>query len=213
MKQTIINKLHNNYLVAVVRGQDDNDAYEIAKNVIEGGILSIELTFSTPFIENTIEKLSKEYKDNANVVIGAGTVLDDITARIAIMKGAKFIVSPHFNTDIAKVCNRYMIPYLPGCVSVTEVVTAIENACEVVKLFPGSLLGPQFIKDIKGPLPYAKMMPSGGVSIDNMDKWITAGAHALSIGSALTKEVKTKGYESVKEITKSFVAKYEEIKK
>lgn len=213
MKQTIINKLHNNYLVAVVRGQDDNDAYEIAKNVIEGGILSIELTFSTPFIENTIEKLSKEYKDNANVVIGAGTVLDYITARIAIMKGAKFIVSPHFNTDIAKVCNRYMIPYLPGCVSVTEVVMAIENACEVVKLFPGSLLGPQFIKDIKGPLPYAKMMPSGGVSIDNMDKWITAGAHALSIEYALTKEVKTKGYESVKEITKSFVAKYEEIKK
>lgn len=211
MKYEIISNIKKNYLVAVIRGNSDYDAYEISKNVIEGGIKTIELTFSTPFIENTIEKLSKEFQNDKNIIIGAGTVLDDITARLAIMKGAKFIVSPHFDKNISLVCNRYMIPYLPGCGSVTEVVNAIESGCEIVKLFPGSLLGPNFIKDIKGPLPYANAMPSGGVSIDNMDKWISAGSFAIGIGSALTKEVKTKGYESVKEITSNFVKKYNEI--
>lgn len=166
MKENTLRKIKENILVAVVRGKNDDDAYEISKKIIQGGIRTIEVTFSTPYADNAIEKLSKEYCGSSDVVIGAGTVLDEITARIAILRGAKFIVSPHLNTDIAKVCNRYAIPYLPGCGSVTEVLTAIEHGADVVKLFPGGLLGPSYIKDVHGPLPYAKMMPSGGVSID-----------------------------------------------
>ncbi|KDE71086.1 2-dehydro-3-deoxyphosphogluconate aldolase [Fusobacterium necrophorum DAB] len=213
MKYHILNQIQKNYLVAVVRSVCENDAYNISKKIIEGGINTIELTFSTPFVENAIEKLSKDYQDSDNILIGAGTVMDDITARIAIMKGAKFIVSPHFDANISKICNRYMIPYLPGCGSITEVVSAIESGCDVVKLFPGNLLGPGFIKDIKGPLPYVQAMPSGGVNIENMDKWIEAGAYAIGIGSALTKELKSKGYDSVREITQKFVTRYLEIKK
>ena len=210
MKELILKKIENDKLVAVIRGKDDNDAYEISKKVIEGGIKIIELTFSTPYVENTIEKLSKE--NIKDVLVGAGTVLDDITARIAILKGAKFIVSPHLDTDIAKVCNRYQIPYLPGCATVTEIVKALESGIDLIKLFPGDLLGPTYIKNVKGPLKYAKMMPSGGVSIDNMDKWLENGAFALGIGSALTKYVATKGYESVREETEKFVDKFNSIK-
>ena len=213
MKNKIIQKIKQNILVAVIRGNNDIDAYNIAKNVIDGGINVIELTFSTPYIENTIEKLSKEFSNNDNIIIGAGTVLDDITARIAIMKGAKFIVSPHLDTNISKICNKYSIPYLPGCATVTEIVKAIESGVDVVKLFPGDLLGPTYIKNVHGPLKNVKMMPSGGVNIDNMDKWLNSGSFALGIGSALTKFVKEKGYDSVKKETIKFVNKLNEIKK
>lgn len=208
-KYDVLKQIRENMLVAVIRGTNDIDAYEITKKVYEGGIKTIELTFSTPFIENTIERLTKEDSD---MLIGAGTVMDDITARIAIMKGAKFIVSPHLDEKIAKVCNRYAVPYLPGCGSVTEVNKAIEQGCDVVKLFPGGVLGAGFIKDITGPIPHANIMPSGGVSIDNMDKWLENGAYAIGIGSALTKRVKTDGYESVKEEAEKFVRRYNEIR-
>ncbi|WP_156299603.1 bifunctional 2-keto-4-hydroxyglutarate aldolase/2-keto-3-deoxy-6-phosphogluconate aldolase [Streptobacillus canis] len=211
MEKNLFQKIYDDKLIAVIRGKDDDDAYNISKKVIEGGINIIELTFSTPFVENTIEKLTKE--NIPGVVVGAGTVLDDITARIAIMKGAKFIVSPHLDVEISKVCNRYKVPYLPGCATITEIVKALESGAELIKLFPGDLLGPNFIKNVKGPIPHAKMMPSGGVSIDNMDKWLDAGVFALGIGSALTKNIKTLGYESVKEETKKFVEKYNELKK
>lgn len=203
MKENTLRKIKENILVAVVRGKNDDDAYEISKKIIQGGIKTIEVTFSTPYADNAIEKLSKEYCASSDVVIGAGTVLDEITARIAILRGAKFIVSPHLNTDIAKVCNRYAIPYLPGCGSVTEVLTAIEHGADVVKLFPGGLLGSSYIKDVHGPLPYAKMMPSGGVSIDNIDLWIKNGAFAVGIGSALVKN----GKDEIVNETRKFVDK------
>lgn len=203
MKENTLRKIKENILVAVVRGKNDDDAYEISKKIIQGGIKTIEVTFSTPYADNAIEKLSKEYCGSSDVVIGAGTVLDEITARIAILRGAKFIVSPHLNTDIAKVCNRYAIPYLPGCASVTEVLTAIEHGADVVKLFPGGLLGPSYIKDVHGPLPYAKMMPSGGVSIDNIDLWLKNGAFAVGIGSALVKN----GKDEIVNETRKFVDK------
>lgn len=205
----VLKKIEKEKLVAVIRGKNDFDAYEISKKVIEGGIKIIELTFSTPYVENTIEKLSKENIDE--ILIGAGTVLDAITARIAILKGAKFIVSPHLDIEISKVCNRYNVEYLPGCATITEIIKALESGVKLVKLFPGDLLGPNFIKNVKGPLEYVKMMPSGGVSIENMDKWLNSGAFALGIGSALTKNIKEQGYDSVRIETEKFVKKYIDI--
>lgn len=207
MKQEILNKIKENGLVAVVRGIDDIDAINISKKILDGGIKTIELTFSTMYADSAIKQLSKEYKNDNDILIGAGTVLDDITARIAILNGAKFIVSPHFDKNISTICNRYSIPYLAGCGSVTEVLNALENGSDVVKIFPGGVLGASFIKDVKGPLPYAQMMPSGGVNLDNMDKWINNGAYAIGIGSALT----SKGYENITETTRNFVKKYESI--
>ncbi len=209
MKDKILKMIKKEKLVAVIRGRDEEEAYLISKKVIEGGIRIIELTFTTPFIENTIERLTKENIEG--VIIGAGTVLDAITARIAIMKGARFIVSPHLDVEISKLCNRYKVIYMPGCSTITEILKALESGVDLVKLFPGDLLKPSFIKNSKGPLPQAEMMPSGGVSIDNMDEWLNAGAYALGIGSALTKYISTKGYDSVREESEKFSKKYMEV--
>lgn len=211
-KFKIFETIKNNGLVAVVRGNSADDAYEISKACIKGGIKAIEVTFSTPNAQDVIKKLDLEYKDCEDVLIGAGTVLDDITARVSIMQGAKFIVSPHFDEKIATVCNRYCTPYLAGCASVREVMSALDSGCDLIKLFPGGMLGTGFIKDIKGPIPYVNVMPSGGVNIDNMKDWFEAGSYAVSIGSALTKDVKTKGYSSVVDEAKKFSDKLKEIR-
>lgn len=210
-KMNILSQLKENYVFAVVRGKTAEEALLISEKCVAGGIKNIELTYTTPNASQAIREYATKNTDSS-VMIGAGTVLDAATANEAILAGAQFIVSPHFDARISSVCNRYAIPYLPGCGSVTEIVTAMENGADVVKLFPGGLLGASFIKDVHGPLPFAEMMPSGGVSIDNLDQWIAAGAWAVGVGSALTKDVATAGYESVEVIAKSFIDKVTDLK-
>jgi 2-dehydro-3-deoxyphosphogluconate aldolase / (4S)-4-hydroxy-2-oxoglutarate aldolase len=209
-KFEILSEIHKGYLVAVIRGKNKEDAVEISKQAFQGGIRSLEVTFSTPGAEEAIEELVRT--GDSNMIVGAGTVLDAETARIAIMKGARYIVSPHFSAEIATVCNRYCIPYLPGCGSVTEIMHALESGVDVVKLFPGSLMGPGFIKDVKGPIPHVEVMPSGGVSIDNIDKWVNNGAFAVGIGSALTKGVTNGDYSSVGQVARTFADKLASIR-
>lgn len=208
-KHETLQAMHEGYLVAVVRGKTKEEAVEIAKAAYEGGIRSLEITFSTPGAELAIETLVQTGEEG--MIIGAGTVLDRETARIAILHGARYVVSPHFDPEIATMCNRYAIPYLPGCGSITEIVSALSSGVDVVKLFPGSLLGPGFIKDVNGPIPHAAMMPSGGVSIDNLHEWVDKGAYAVGIGSALTKDVKDGDYSSVKAVAETFVNRLAEI--
>lgn len=210
VKRDTLNQLQQNFLFAVVRGGTQEEGYEISKAAYEGGIKNIEVTFSTPGAEQVMRQLSEEYA-GTDMVVGAGTVLDEVSARISIMNGAKFVVSPSFNEKIARICNLYTVPYLPGCGSITEVTMALEAGCEVVKLFPGGLLGPGFIKDLHGPIPWVEAMPSGGVSLDNMDKWIANGAWSVGVGSALTKQLKEGGYDSVKAAAKEFADKLAEI--
>ena len=209
-KHEILNEIHNGCLVAVIRGKNKEDAVEISKHAFLGGIRSLEVTFSTPGAEEAISELVQT--GDTNMIVGAGTVLDAETARIAIMKGARYIVSPHFSSEIATMCNRYAIPYLPGCGSVTEIMRALESGVDVVKIFPGSLMGPGFLKDVKGPIPHVELMPSGGVSIENMDKWINNGAFAVGIGSALTKGVDKGDYSSVQQVARQFVEKLASLK-
>nr|WP_027108903.1 bifunctional 2-keto-4-hydroxyglutarate aldolase/2-keto-3-deoxy-6-phosphogluconate aldolase [Lacticigenium naphthae] len=206
-KHTILSALKENFLFAVIRGTSAEEATEISKAVYAGGIKNIEVTFTTPNADSTIRQLAEEYKET-DMIVGAGTVMDAFTARMAIIAGAEFIVSPNFLPEIATICNRYAIPYLPGCGTVTEIVSAMSSGVDVVKVFPGGVLGPKFISNVHGPIPFAEMMPSGGVSIDNMDQWIASGAWAVGIGSALTKELDSKGYESVTETAQTFVEKY-----
>jgi 2-dehydro-3-deoxyphosphogluconate aldolase / (4S)-4-hydroxy-2-oxoglutarate aldolase len=206
IKRDTLNQLQENFLFAVVRGATQEEGYEVSKAVYKGGIKNIEVTFSTPNAEQVMRQLADEFA-GTDMVVGAGTVLDDVAARIAILNGAKFIVSPSYSEKIAKMCNLYTVPYLPGCGSITEVTMALESGCEVVKLFPGGLLGPGFIKDLHGPIPWVEAMPSGGVSLDNMDKWIANGAWAVGVGSALTKDLKTGGYEAVEAASKEFADK------
>lgn len=210
-KQTILTRLKDNYLFAVIRGKSAEEATRISEAVYEGGIKNIEVTFTTPQADESIRDLAGKF-DGTDMVVGAGTVMDAITARIAIIAGAEFIVSPNMVPEISTVCNTYGIPYLPGCGTVTEVAEALATGVEVVKVFPGGILGPAFIKNVHGPIPHVEMMPSGGVSLENMDQWIDNGAWAVGIGSALTKDLKTQGYSSVTEQAQAFVQKYNEVK-
>ncbi|GAA0485377.1 bifunctional 4-hydroxy-2-oxoglutarate aldolase/2-dehydro-3-deoxy-phosphogluconate aldolase [Alkalibacterium sp. s-m-22] len=210
-KQAILTRLKDNYLFAVIRGKSAEEATRISEAVYEGGIKNIEVTFTTPQADESIRDLAGKF-DGTDMVVGAGTVMDAITARIAIIAGAEFIVSPNMVPEISTVCNTYGIPYLPGCGTVTEVADALATGVEVVKVFPGGILGPAFIKNVHGPIPHVEMMPSGGVSLDNMDQWIDNGAWAVGIGSALTKDLKTQGYSSVTEQAQAFVQKYNEVK-
>lgn len=202
-KYKILNQLHENYLVAVVRGNDEDETKKIVDEIIKGGFKNIEITFTVPNAEEVINQVHKQYGDD--IVLGAGTVLDAATAQIAINKGAQYIVSPHLDTNISKLCNVYSIPYLPGCSSATEIIEALRYGSDLIKLFPGGQLGAGFIKDIKGPVPNVELMPSGGVNLDNVSDWIEKGSFAVGIGGDLTKEFTGNNYEVISEKALKYV--------
>lgn len=203
-KEKVLQKMTDAGLVAVVRAKDAEEAIKISDACLEGGCPSIELTFTVPGAHKVIEALAAKYQ-SGEMLLGAGTVLDSETARVAILSGANYIVSPGFNLETAKLCNRYRVPYLPGCMTITEVLTALEAGADIVKIFPADLFGPKIIKDIKGPLPQAKMMPTGGVDADNVSEWIKAGAVAVGAGSSLTKGAKTGDWKAITETAKKFI--------
>lgn len=208
-KELILQKLADTGLVAVVRASDAEEAMKISDACLLGGCLSIELTFTVPGAHKVIETLAAKYQ-NGEMLLGAGTVLDSETARIAILSGANYIVSPAFDLETAKLCNRYRVPYMPGCMTVTEVIKAMEAGADVIKIFPADLFGPKIIKDIKGPLPQAKLMPTGGVEVSNVHQWIEAGAFAVGAGSSLTKGAKTGDFALITETAKQLIEKIKE---
>lgn len=182
-KWQAIQKVEENKIVAVVRGETKEEAEMIAVGAQKGGIDLLEITFTVPHADKLIEELSKRYGSEA--VVGAGTVLEPTTARLAILAGASFIVSPHFSLDIAKICNLYQVPYMPGCYTTTEIIEALQAGSDIIKVFPGNMASPSFIKTMNGPVPQAQLMPSGGVSQHNIKEWIQNGAAAVSAGSSL----------------------------
>lgn len=204
-KYETLKKITDVGIVAVVRANTTEEAVTISKACIEGGIPAIEITFTVPGAESVIKDLNEKFSED-ELIVGAGTVLDSETARIAILNGAKYIVSPHFEESIAKCCNRYAIPYMAGCLTIKEIVSAMEYGVDVVKLFPGSAFGAGYVKAVKGPLPQANIMPTGGVDIDNVDVWIKNGVVAVGAGSALTKGTP----EQITAMAKRFVAKIKE---
>jgi 2-dehydro-3-deoxyphosphogluconate aldolase/(4S)-4-hydroxy-2-oxoglutarate aldolase len=132
--------------------------------------------------------------------------MDAATARIAMLSGAQYIVSPYLDIETLKLCNRYRVAMMPGIMTVREGVMAMENGADILKVFPGDLFGPKIIKDIRGPIPYAKMMPTGGVDVNNVGEWIKAGAVAVGAGSSLTAGANTGDYKKITETAKQFVA-------
>lgn len=198
MRKTIVTEqLLKQKVVAVLRGTSVDEVVEMAKRAIIGGIKIIEITMTTPFAWRAIELLKQNYDvsdDNKEfAVIGAGTVLDAETARLCILHGADFIVSPSIHAETIKMCHRYRVPIYPGVMTVNEAQTALEYGVDVVKLFPGDLYEPSVIKAIKGPIPYINIMPTGGVTLDNIDEWLTCGAVAVGIGSDLTRAASESG--------------------
>ncbi len=208
-KEKVITKICDAGIVAVVRAENAEKAMRITDACIEGGVAAIELTFTVPGAHRVIETLASKYTSD-QIILGAGTVMDPETARTAILSGAEYIVSPYFNLDTVKLCNRYRVPCMPGAMTIKEVVEAMEAGADIVKIFPGEAFGPKIIKAIKGPIPYAKMMPTGGVSVDNVGEWIKAGAVAVGAGGALTAGAKTGDYASITATGKEFVKRIRE---
>lgn len=194
-------------IVAVVRAESAEKAYKVVEAIRQGGIPAIEVTMTVPGAVDVIKELAKNFKED-EMILGAGTVLDPETARVCILAGAQYIVAPSLNPETIRLCNRYQRVCMPGCATVTEIVTAMELGVDVIKLFPGELFGPQAIKAIRGPLPHANIMPTGGVSLDNVDQWINAGAVAVGVGSDLTKKGLAAGdYSLISETARAYVEK------
>ena len=208
-KMETLKKIMDVGVVEVVRAESADQAIKIAEACKEGGIPAIEITFTVPYADEVIRELAKAYQDGS-MIIGAGTVLDAATARIAILAGAQYVVSPCLDEETIKLCNRYQIPVMPDCVTIKEMVTAMELGADIIKVFPGDLVGPGYIKAVKGPLPQAPMMPTGGVSLDNVGEWIKNGCVAVGVGGSLTAGAKTGDYAEITAIAKQFVAKVKE---
>lgn len=199
-KMEVYQQLLDAKIVAVIRGKDADEAIAIAEAAVSGGLKAIELTYTTPKVSRVFDKLA-----GSTALIGAGTVLDAETARHALLHGAEFVVSPNFNPEIARVCNRYNVPYLPGCMTIKEMVQATEWGCDILKLFPANGFEPSFIGSVNGPLPKVRIMPTGGINIKNMNAWLDAGAIAVGIGSDLTKAYRSTGEQGVTQLVKEYL--------
>ncbi len=195
-------------VVAVVRGTTKEIGVKISESCINGSVKAIEVTYTNKFANEIINDLSEKYYKNVDVVIGAGTVLDSETARMAILAGAQYIVSPSFNKDTANLCNRYNIPYIPGVMTINEIVTAYESGVDVIKLFPGNAFGQGYISSLKAPLPHANIMVTGGVNLENIDTWVKAGASIVGIGGELNKLGEAGKFDEIELTCKQYIEKF-----
>jgi len=211
-KNDVLSRIQSSGLVAVVRADSAEQATNIAAALAEGGVAAIEIAFTVPGAADVIAALAAKYK-SGEIIIGAGTVLDPETARTAILAGAQYVVSPCLNVETVKLCNRYQVAVMPGAMTVRETVEAMEAGADVVKIFPGELFGPAVVKAFKGPLPHAPLMPTGGVSLDNVGEWIRAGSIAVGVGGNLTAGAKKGDYASITAISKQFIEKIKEARK
>ena len=170
-------------VVAVIRMKDADKLRGVVDAIAEGGVRAIEVTMTVPGAVGLIEKLAATLPPE--IVVGAGTVTDAGTARAVIDAGARFVVSPVYRPEVMAACHERDVAACPGCFTPTEILDAHEHGADIVKVFPATALGPQFIKDVRGPLPQVRLMPTGGVSLDNAGDWIRAGAVAVGVGTAL----------------------------
>ena len=180
-KENGLRIIEDSGLVAVIRAEKADQAISIARAVSEGGIVAIEITMTVPDAFNVMKEVHNVL--GGRILLGAGTVLDAENARRAIEAGAEFIVSPILNTEIIKVCRKHGKIAIPGAFTPTEIVAAWKSGAHIVKIFPASVGGPGLIKDLRGPFPQIKFLPTGGVTLENVAQFIKAGAVAVAVGS------------------------------
>src|SRR5258708_4123299 len=170
-------------VVAVIRMKDAAKLRAVIDALAEGGVRAIEVTMTVPDAVGLIAKLASSLP--STVLLGAGTVTDAATARAVIDAGARFVVGPVFRRDVVDACHERDVVAAPGCFSPTEILDAHEHGADIVKVFPATALGPSYLKDVRAPLPQLRLMPTGGVTLENAGDWIRAGAIAVGVGSAL----------------------------
>lgn len=179
----IIDQIFETGLVSILRAPSSEGLLGVAEALLAGGVNVIEVTFTVPGAHRVVEQVADRLGDK--IVLGAGSILDTETARIAMLAGAQFIVSPTVNLEVIQMCRRYGVPVMPGAMTPTEVLTAWEAGADVVKVFPSEVTGPAHIKAIRGPLPQIPLMPTGGVNLNTVADFLRAGSAALGAGGAL----------------------------
>jgi 2-dehydro-3-deoxyphosphogluconate aldolase / (4S)-4-hydroxy-2-oxoglutarate aldolase len=182
-RSSIVSSIESSGVVVVIRLQDPAKLQRVVDALIDGGVRALEVTMTVPGAVELIRQLAPQLA--SGFLLGAGTVIDADTAERVVDAGARFIVSPVLRPEVIAAGHRHHVPVMPGCFSPTEILTAWEAGADIVKVFPAAALGPSYFKDLRGPLPHIKLMPTGGVTIDNAGDWIRAGAAAVGVGSAL----------------------------
>jgi len=191
-KGDVLGRILDSKVIAVVRLDTSAQLLQVARAIRAGGVEVIEFTMTTPDALSMIEETGRTLGDD--VLLGAGTVLDAEAARLAILAGARFLVSPTLSRETIETCHRYDVVSIPGALTPTEILTAWEWGADLVKVFPARVGGPQYISDLLAPLPQVRLVPTGGVGPSNAGEFIRAGAKAVAVGSALVStEVVAKG--------------------
>jgi len=206
----VLQQIESTGVVAIIRASSSEELIDVVNALREGGVTCIEVTMTTPNALEVIRQARQAVGDAA--AIGVGSALDAETARAAILAGAQFVLSPIYDLGLIEMCKRYAIPVCPGCMTPTEVVRAFQAGAEIVKVFPTSTLGPQFLKDLRGPLPQIKLLPTGGVNLDTVADFIKAGAVAVGVGSALVtkKALKERDFASIKATAAEFLKRVQQ---
>ena len=182
-REAIVQEIERAGIVAVIRMKEPEKLRAVVDAIAAGGIRALEVTMTVPGAVDLIRSLAPTMPPG--FVLGAGTVVDAATATTVIEAGAQFIVSPVFRAAVIRAAGAAGVPVMPGCFTPTEILEAWDAGADVVKVFPATVLGPTFLKDIRGPLPHVKLMPTGGVTLENAGDWIRAGAVAVGVGTAL----------------------------
>ncbi len=204
-KEKNLQDIVNCGVVAVIRVASAQEAVAVSGAIAKGGVKPIEITMTVPGAIDAIKELKSAMEDK--VLLGAGTVLDPETARAVILAGAEFVVCPTLNLEVIEICRRYSKIVIPGAFTPTEILTAWEAGADIVKVFPATVGGPRYLRDIRGPLPQIRLVPTGGVNVENTPDFIRAGAVAVAAGTSLVdkKAVSEKKYDIITENAKKFV--------
>jgi 2-dehydro-3-deoxyphosphogluconate aldolase/(4S)-4-hydroxy-2-oxoglutarate aldolase len=200
-------------VIAIMRQVPEEKAERLAECLVEGGVTALEVTVQSPDALRTIESLAKKLEGRA--VVGAGTVIDGETARLAINSGAEFLYSPSLHQDVIRTALRYGKIAVPGVMTPTEMITAIEWGADLVKVFPAASLGASFLKDVSGPFPHIPVIPTGGINLENVTSFIRAGAVAVGVGSSLVDRSRMErgAFDEITAVAAQYVAAIQQARK
>ncbi len=204
-RQAILSRIDKTGVVAVIRADGPDELVDVCRALAAGGVVASEITMTTPGALDAIAQASKALGDDC--VLGVGSVLDPETARAAILAGAQYIVCPTTNIDVIEMAHRYGKPAMPGALTPTEIPTAWQAGADMVKVFPANHFGPRYIKDLLAPMPQLRLIPTGGVNIDNVGDWFAAGAACVGVGSAFVKKdlIAARDWPALTALAKQFV--------
>jgi len=205
-KTDILERMLEPGVIAVIRADSSEQLEHVARALRDGGVTAMEVTMTTPNALAVIENVSRDLGDS--ILMGVGTVLDETTARLALLAGAQFVVTPVMRPEVIALCNRYSVPIVSGAYTPTEALAAHEAGADFIKIFPADGLGPGYVRALKAPLPQLQIIPTGGVDVDTCGDFIRAGCAAVAAGGSLvSKEILKRGdWAALSDLSARFVA-------